>query len=108
MSGKTAITLKRQIAGSIANGNVGNRGLLLDDKDVLLLLRAAIAQEGSISAFAKHHGLERSQPNNMEGLDKSFTQRHHSFEGRANLRFLSHNKRMFDHHWQRLCPGVGD
>jgi hypothetical protein len=65
MSGKTAITLKRQIAGSIANGNVGNRGLLLDDKDVLLLLRAAIAQEGSISAFAKHHGLERSQLNNM-------------------------------------------
>ena len=65
MSGKTAITLKRQIAGSIANGNVGNRGLLLDDKDVLLLLRAAIAQEGSISAFAKHHGLERSRLNNM-------------------------------------------
>jgi plasmid maintenance system antidote protein VapI len=29
------------------------------------LLEAAIEQEGSISAFAKRHGLERSQLNNM-------------------------------------------
>ena len=38
---------------------------LLDDKDVRLLLRAVIEQEGSISAFARRHGLERSQLNKM-------------------------------------------
>jgi hypothetical protein len=43
----------------LASGNVGNRALILDDKDVVLLLRAAIEQEGSISAFARRNGLGR-------------------------------------------------
>ena len=33
--------------------------LVLDDKEVVLLLKAAIEEE-SISAFAKRHGIERS------------------------------------------------
>jgi hypothetical protein len=36
-----------------------------DDKDVLLLLKAAIEQDGSISAFAKRHGQQRTSLNNM-------------------------------------------
>ena len=43
----------------------GNRGLILDDKDVLLLLRAAVEREGSISSFAKRHGIDRSYLSNM-------------------------------------------
>ena len=59
------ITLKAEIAALLASGNVGRRALILDDKDVVLLLRAAIKQEGSISAFARRHGLERTQLNNV-------------------------------------------
>jgi DNA-binding phage protein len=65
MPGTTPITLKKEIAELLASGNVGNRALILDDKDVLRLLRAAIEREGSISAFARRHGLERSQLNYM-------------------------------------------
>jgi hypothetical protein len=65
MPGTTSITLKKEIAELLTSGNVGNRALILDDKDVLRLLRAAIEREGSISAFARRHGLERSQLNYM-------------------------------------------
>jgi DNA-binding phage protein len=61
---KSPITLKREIAALLARGNVGSLGLILDDKDIVLLLKAAIEKEGSISAFAKRHGLERGQLNN--------------------------------------------
>jgi hypothetical protein len=60
---KTQVTLKGQIAALLASGNVGSRALILDDKDVVLLLRVAIEQEGSQAAFAKRHGLERTQLN---------------------------------------------
>ena len=43
----------------------GNRGLILDDKDVLLLLRAAVEREGSITSFAKRHGLDRGNVSNI-------------------------------------------
>ena len=60
------ITLKRKITDLLASGNFGSRaGLILDDKDVLLLLRAAIKQEGGISAFAKRHGMGRSPLSSM-------------------------------------------
>ncbi len=62
--GKTPITLKGEIAALLASGNVGSRALILDDKDVVLLLKAAIEQEGSISACQAYR-LERSQLNNM-------------------------------------------
>jgi len=65
MPRKVPITLKREIATLIASGNLGSFGLILDAKDIILLLKAAIEQEGSISAFAKRHGLERSQLSNM-------------------------------------------
>jgi hypothetical protein len=63
--GKTPITLKQEVAEFPASNNVGSRAFVLDDYDVVLLLRAIIKREGSISAFAKRHGLERSQLNNM-------------------------------------------
>ena len=44
----------------LSRGNVGSLALILDDKDVVLLLKAAIEQEGSMSAFAKRYGLERT------------------------------------------------
>jgi DNA-binding phage protein len=62
---KTPITLKAEIAASLTSRDVGSHALTLDDKDVLHLLRAAVEREGSISAFAKRHGLERSQLTNM-------------------------------------------
>jgi hypothetical protein len=65
MPGTTPITLKKEIAELLASGNVGNRALILDDKDVLRLLKAAIEREGSISAFTRRHGLERGQLNYM-------------------------------------------
>src|SRR5262249_23072116 len=37
--------------------------LVLNNDDVLDLLRAAVKREGSQTAFAKHHGLNRSQLN---------------------------------------------
>ena len=48
------------ISALLSQGNLGSRMLVLDDKDVVLLLKAAIEQEGSISAFAKRRGTERS------------------------------------------------
>ena len=65
MPRKTPITLKREVAEFLANDNVGSHAFILDDKDVVLLLRAIIKREGNISAFAKRHGMERSQLNNM-------------------------------------------
>lgn len=62
---KTPITLRRQIAALLAKCDVGKRSLILDDSDILVLLRAAIEQEGNITAFAKRHGLERTQLSNM-------------------------------------------
>jgi DNA-binding phage protein len=49
----------------LARGDVGSRALILDNNDILLLLKAAIEQEGNISAFAKRHGLERTNLTNM-------------------------------------------
>jgi hypothetical protein len=62
---KTPITLRREVAEFLANNNVGSHAFILDDKDIVVLLGAIIIREGSISAFAKRHGLERSQLNNM-------------------------------------------
>jgi len=62
---KTRTTLKQEIATLLEGGNAGSLGRILDDKDIILLLKAAIKQEGSTSAFAKRHGLERSQLTNM-------------------------------------------
>jgi len=60
VSRKTRITLKQEIAALLASGKVGSLGLILNDKDVLLLLKVAVEREGSVSAFAKRHGLARA------------------------------------------------
>jgi hypothetical protein len=57
---KTENALKAEISALLARGNLGSQMLALDDKDVVLLLKAAIEQEGSISAFARRHGLNRA------------------------------------------------
>jgi DNA-binding phage protein len=62
---KKPITLKSEISAILASGKVGSLALTLDDKDVVLLLKAAVEREGSISAFAKHHGLGRTNLTNM-------------------------------------------
>jgi hypothetical protein len=49
---KTPITLTGEITEILASAKVGSLGLILDDKDVVFLLKAAVEQEGSISAFA--------------------------------------------------------
>jgi DNA-binding phage protein len=62
---KTPITLTGEITEILASGKVGSLALILDDKDVVLLLRAAVEREGSISAFAKRHGIERTNLSNV-------------------------------------------
>jgi hypothetical protein len=62
---KTPITLKAEIAALLASGNVGSLALVLDENDIVLLLKAAIQREGSISAFARRHGVERTYLNNV-------------------------------------------
>jgi DNA-binding phage protein len=64
MPGKP-ITLKQKVAEFLASNDVRSRAFVLDDKDVVLLLRAIIKRDGSISAFSRRHGLERSQLNKM-------------------------------------------
>jgi hypothetical protein len=56
---KTPVTLQAEISALLAQRDLGSRMLVLDDKDIVLLLKAAIEQEGSISAFAKRHGIQR-------------------------------------------------
>jgi len=46
MPAKASITLKREITELLASGNFGSRALILDDKDVRVLLRAAIRTGG--------------------------------------------------------------
>ena len=56
------ITPKAKIAALLASG-VGSHGLILDDRDVVLLLKAAIGLEENQVTFAKRHGLERTHLN---------------------------------------------
>ncbi len=49
--------------------------LALDDNEIILLLKSAIEQEGSISAFARCHRLERSHLNNMLNKNRPLSAR---------------------------------
>jgi DNA-binding phage protein len=62
---KPTITLRAEIAGLLASKNLGNTARILEDKDVVLLLRSTIKREGSISAFAQRHGMERTNLTNV-------------------------------------------
>jgi hypothetical protein len=55
----------REMAALLESSNIGIHALILDDQGVVQLLKAAIEREGSISAFAKRHGLGRSYLSNV-------------------------------------------
>jgi hypothetical protein len=42
---------------------VGRQAVIFDDNDVIRLLRTAVEREGSQTAFAKRHGIERTRIN---------------------------------------------
>ena len=44
-------------------GEIGRQGAIFDEDDVIRLLRAAVEREGSQTAFAKRHGIERTRIN---------------------------------------------
>ena len=44
-------------------GPIGRAGVIFDDNDVIRLLRAAVEREGSQTAFARRHGIERTRIN---------------------------------------------
>jgi hypothetical protein len=46
-------------------GEFGRPGVIFDDKDVIGLLRVEIEKEGSQSAFARRHGVDRPNVNAM-------------------------------------------
>ncbi|MFZ0236093.1 MAG: hypothetical protein WBG18_26410 [Xanthobacteraceae bacterium] len=45
--------------------HLDRRVFVLDEKDVVRLLRAAVEREGGQTAFAKHHGIDRSRLNRI-------------------------------------------
>jgi hypothetical protein len=47
------------------SSGLGKTALVFDDDDVVGLLRIAIEREGGQSAFARHHGINRSQLNTI-------------------------------------------
>jgi lambda repressor-like predicted transcriptional regulator len=49
--------------GTSLAGKVGRPAFVFDPDDVVRLLKAAVQREGSQSAFAKRHGVERSRLN---------------------------------------------
>jgi hypothetical protein len=62
---KTHITLKAEVSALLNEGTVGSRILVLDDKEVILLLKELIKREGSITGFAKRHSIERAYLSNL-------------------------------------------
>ena len=44
-------------------GEIGRQAAIFDEDDVIRLLRAAVEREGSQTAFAKRHGIERTRIN---------------------------------------------
>jgi DNA-binding phage protein len=47
------------------SSGLGRTALVFDDNDVVDLLRIAVEREGGQSAFARHHGINRSQLNTI-------------------------------------------
>ena len=44
-------------------GVIGRQAVIFDEDDVVRLLRAAVEREGSQTAFARRHGIERTRVN---------------------------------------------
>jgi hypothetical protein len=55
--------MKRQSTASVAD--FGHPGLIFDEEDVIRLLRVEIEKEGSQSAWARRHRIERPSVNAM-------------------------------------------
>lgn len=55
--------------------NLGRREVVFDEDDVVRLLRAAVEREGSQTAFAKRHGVERTYLNTILNGKRSVTGR---------------------------------
>ena len=49
----------------MASGNVGRHAVTLDETDIVPVPRASVEREGSQTAFAKRHGLERTYLSNV-------------------------------------------
>ena len=58
-------TRKVDNAAWLASSNLGSHALIFDDDEVVQLLRAAVEREGSQLAYARRHGLERAQVNQI-------------------------------------------
>ena len=56
----TAVKRKPEVALA---GEIGREAVIFDDNDVIRLLRAAVERQGSQTAFAKRHGIERTRIN---------------------------------------------
>ena len=55
-------TMKRKPEGAFA-GEIGRRAVIFDEDDVVRLLRSAVEREGSQTAFARRHSIERTRVN---------------------------------------------
>jgi len=53
--------------------DLGHHALVLDEDDIVHLLRAAVEREGGQTAFAKHHGLDRAYVNMILNGKRSVT-----------------------------------
>ena len=56
----TAVKRKPEVALA---GEIGREAVIFDDNDVIRLLRAAVERQGSQTAYAKRHGIERTRIN---------------------------------------------
>ena len=50
---------KRSKSSVLIASNLGRHALVFDEDDIVHLLRAAVEREGSQSAFARRHGVDR-------------------------------------------------
>ena len=56
---------RKENAELLAESNLGRNAHIFENADIIRLLGAAIEREGSITAFAKRHGLHRTDVNNI-------------------------------------------
>src|SRR5262249_11311956 len=61
-AGAVPIRVKRKPEVAFA-GEIGRQAVIFDEDDVIRLLRTAVEREGSQTAFAKRHGIERTRVN---------------------------------------------
>ena len=55
-------------------GEIGRQAVIFDEEDIVRLLRAAVEREGSQTAFARHHGIERTRVNAILSRNRPITE----------------------------------